>query len=259
MPSARLLRQVLVPILIVSSALAGCSDDDEDNPVNPTPSTQLTGPFAGAGDGGLMTLTIPLVAADLAPVRPAGAVVAHDVEALATLSLDSGGGPVNLSGTYNEESDSLNLTGQGYTVVGQYGPAEPFIAGSFTGPLGNGLFSCAIGGRGAIAVYCGEHVNSAQTSTGRWHIAISGTTAFGFAVIDSETIYYEGTVTGTGGVRSIVVRQDLGNGVELLVDGTLNTANDDVWGEWVLETNDMLDDHGTWDGALCLSGLTGPN
>jgi hypothetical protein len=255
---ARLRYAFLLLFLLVSPS---CSDDEE-SPTGPSPATsQFTGVFTGPGDGGLMTLSIPLATGDLAPTHPVRTALAHDVQALATLALDAGG-TINLAGTYSEETDSLALTGQGYSMAGRYDPAGPVpgVTGEWTGPPGPGFFDCAAGGTGEVHTYCGD-----ETRTGivfePMQVGIAGLSdLFGFIVIDGEPIHLEGTVTASASqVYSLTAAKDLGGGAVLRVDGTFRLWNKDMWGEWVIESHGVPGDSGTWALAPCLAGTTGPN
>ena len=251
----------LTIVVLTLVVLPGCDDDDEDNPLQPgSPNTQFTGMFTGPGDGGLMTLSVPLAAADLSAARPAAGSATHSVDAVATLSLDSGG-PVNLFGTYTEENDSLYLGGQGYTVTGVYDASEPVpgITGEFAGPLGAGFFDVSIGGSNSIGVLCGEHTQD-QITYERMQLGVGMSDIFGFIVIHGETIHFEGTATPLGGgYYTVSATQDLGNGTELFLYGTLNlTAH--AFGQWSIQANGVpLEPFGDWYVNTCMTGTTGPN
>jgi hypothetical protein len=244
-------------------ALTGCGDDDDgdQNPVNPGTGdpTLFTGTFVGATEGGLMTMYIELPQAELAPSL-AGRTAEPGAPAFGVLSPDVGG-TINLSGTYNQETDSLRLSGSGYTVMGHYDPAGPVpgIIGPYTGPGGAGFFGCAVGGSNAVQVYCGMYTDLLATKSDRWNLAIIGGAVRGLAYYGVDVLNFEGTATGTGNTRTIAIQQDLGGGAVLIADGTLNTTTGDVGGDWRIEIGSTVDDSGTWDASTCLPGGTGPN
>lgn len=243
-------------------SFSGCGDDDDDNPVHPgggTPSTQLTGTFVGENEGGLMSLAIPLAQADLAPPLGAGPTRVHSVTASAVLSPDVGG-VVNLTGVYDEEADSLYLSGQGYTLDGHYDSAGPVpaIVGDYTGPNGAGLFGCAVGGSGTVHVYCGTFVNESQTSTGRLNLVTIGDHVRGLVAFEGEIVAFEGTSTATSTVRTIAVNQELVAGRVLIASGTIDLNTGEAGGNWRIEVIGVVD-FGTWDASTCLPGGAGPN
>lgn len=257
-------RPWIVLTIVVSTLgfLPACDDDDDrHHPLEPgSMDTPFTGMFTGPGDGGLMTLSVSLAAADLSAARPAAGSATHSVDAVATLSLDSGG-TVNLSGTYTEENDSLHVSGQGYTLTGVYDASEPVpgITGEFTGPLGAGLFDVSIGGSNSIGVLCGEHTQD-QITYERMQLGVGLTDIFGFIVIHGETIHFEGTSTPIGGgLYTVSATQDLGNGTELFVNGTLNLSAN-AYGQWSIQANGVPQEpSGDWNVSRCLTGTTGPN
>jgi hypothetical protein len=254
---------VWIGLLILSCvALTGCGDDDDDgNPVNPGTSdaTLFTGTFVGATEGGLMTMYIELPQAELAPGL-AGKTAPPGAPAFAILSPDIGG-TVNLSGTYDETTDSLRLIGPGYIMSGHYDPAGPMpgIAGTYINPAGAGSLGCAVGGTNTVRVTCGMYTDLLATKSGRWNLAIVGGAVHGLAYYGGQVLDFEGTAAGTGNTRTIAIHQELGGGAVLIADGTLNTTTGDVGGDWRIEIDSAVDDSGTWEGSTCLPGGTGPN
>ena len=247
--------------LLAMFAMAGCSGED-DNPVDPgvgTPSTQFTGTFINGNEGGLMNLTI--ASATLAPALRAASIGAHDIVANATLSPDVGG-TINLTGTYNEEADSLNLIGGGYTMSGKYSSTGGVggIVGRYMGLNGSGFFGCALGGSSAVKVYCGSFENQPQTVSGRWNILIIGDEVVGVAAPSGGNPFgFSGTASGTGTTRAIAIFTDSGGGAVVRANGTLDTTTNDVAGTWTFEEDFVVTDTGTWSGTPCRAGGTGPN
>ena len=235
--------------------IQGCSDDDEDNPVNPGPtSTQLTGTYANANEGGQMSISIS--SGTLAPALRAGALATHTIAASGSLTAEGTTTPTPLTGNYSEETDSLYLTGGGYDMAGHYDGTTSTITGGYSGPNGVGFFSCAVGGSNAIQVYCGAFESTMNSGVvGRWNVVISGSQLSGIGAVTGGGLYeFTGTVTGTGTTRTVAVNQDLGSGVTLTADGTLDTSTDQIGGTYALDDNGTPSDAGNWTGGDCSSG-----
>jgi hypothetical protein len=235
-------------------AFPGCGDDDDDNPVNPGPSTQLTGTFANPNEGGMMTITIQ--SASLAPARRAGSAASHASTATAVLTPEIGA-PVHLTGTYSDESDTLYLSGGGlsYNMRGVYDATASTILGSYAGPQGNGYFACVVGGTGAVDVYCGTFEDDEDISHGRWNLVISGTQLQGIGALYGGLFYrFSGTATGTGATRVIAVEDEIGVGNTLTADGTLDTGTSLAQGTWTVSSNGVPYNTGPWSAAPCETG-----
>ncbi len=230
----------------------GCSDDDEDNPMNPggggPTSTSFTGLFIGGGDGGRVSLTIATTA--LAP-----ALRSAIVTATGSFDLD-GGAAIPLTGTYDTDTDSVYATGGGYSIAGAYDSTgtEIAILGGYTGPNGDGFFACLAGASTSITTLCGSFDNDTMTETGLWNILIYGDDVAGAAVPDggSTVIGFEGTVVGTGNPRTINFSGSDG-AVDLTGTGSWNTTTNVVTGTWDTVDSGTLTpiDNGTWGGTPC--------
>lgn len=238
-------------------ALPGCGDDgDDDNPVNPGSSTQITGTFANPTEGGMMAITI--ASASLAPTTRAGSARAHTAYASATLSPEVGSA-VLVTGTYGDESDSLILSGGGYNMAGLYDAASGSIRGSYLGPRGAGRFVGAVGGPSAISIHCGTFEDEDDVSRGRWNLMVSGTTLWGIGALHSGIFYqFEGTVSGGGAMKTISVDdQAVGNGHDLIASGTLDTGTGLGQGTWTSSNSGITINTGPWSVAACYpSGTT---
>ena len=256
-------RRALILCLVLSSVLAfgliGCSDDDDDdNPVNPgPPSTELSGTYASAAEGGTMSITIAAEA--LAPALRAGALATHTIAASAALYPEGTTTTIPLTGSYSEESDTLNLTGGGYTMVGEYDGTSSSITGAYTSPNGPGFFSCAVGGFNTIQVYCGAFESTMSPgSTGRWNVVISGTQLHGVgAEVGGGAFAFSGTATGTGTTRTIAVNHEIVEGVTLTADGQLDTNTGAMNGTYAIDDLGVPNDAGTWTGGTCSESWVG--
>jgi hypothetical protein len=249
----------LVPAVLGLFLFAGCSDDDDDDDDGPTPTqTSMSGSLAGGTtETGTLDVTIQsgTLAAQLrnqaAPtsiLRPAGTVV---VAAVGTLDLEGIGGQVALSGTYNTETDSLFLSGSGYTLQGRRTNtgAGQAIEGLYTGPNGNGAFFVLAGAGVPLQSYCGTYTSTAQTDSGFIQVTVRGTSLTGFAIseLDSgDIVRLYGDATGTGTVRDIEIQDPTDPGGAPLAEGTWDTSIDTMSG-----TYGFAADTGTWNMTVC--------
>ena len=257
--------QRLFAVLALAGLLTwvGCSDDDESNNGGGTPTTSMSGAFVGAGDGGKLTVTI--ASTTLAPglraakaqwgaggakILGAGSVASHGIGASGSADLD-GGSVVTLSGTYSDETDTLNLTGGGYTFVGEYDDTGPAIFGAYAGPNGVGLFGVVQGG--GVQVFCGSFVNTGATVNGRLNLIIRGDEVGGAGVPEgsSEGAGFEGTVTGTGNPRTVTLGGETGGGESFTATGDWDTTANTITGTWEQSDGVNVLDSGTWEASLC--------
>lgn len=249
----------LVPALLGLFLIAGCSDDDDDDDDGPTPTqTTMSGSIAGGtSETGTLDVTVQsgTLAAQLsnqaAPtsiVRPAGAVV---VAAVGTLDLEGLGGQFSLAGTYNTDTDSLFLSGSGYTFQGRRANtgAGQLIEGLYTGPNGNGAFFVLVGAGVPLQSYCGTYTSTALADSGFIQVTVRETSLAGFLIskLDSnDIIRLDGDATGTGTVRDIEIQDPTDPGGAPLAEGTWDTSTDVMTG-----TYGFAADTGTWEMTLC--------
>jgi hypothetical protein len=256
----RLRSLFLVPAVLGLFLLAGCSDDDDDDDDNgQTPSqTTMSGSIGrGITETGTLDVTIQsgTLAAQLrnqaAPtsiLRPAGTVV---VAAVGTLDLEGIGGQVALAGTYNTETDSLFLSGGGYTLEGRRTNtgAGQAIEGLYTGPNGTGAFFVLAGAGVPLQSYCGTYTSTAQADSGSFHLTVRGTSLVGFAVSNldaNDIVRLYGNATGTGTVLDIEIQDPTNPGGAPLAEGTWDTSTDTMTG-----TYGIAGDTGAWEATLC--------
>jgi len=252
--------------LVVGMALwNGCSDDDEgENPGGGgSNNTSFVGVFSNGDENGSMNVTVNTTAlapkSPFAPLRPASFSRAnHAAEAVVTASgvlRIVGGGTVNLTGTYNNVSDSLALNGGGYAFTGEHDTTGVYdsMTGQYTGPNGPGFFAALTGLTGASS-YCGTFATSGSTGlTGSWDfISANGQIRGAGFPISGDPIGFEGTIATTGTSRAINAGAGQPGVYTLTVTGTLNTSTNVVSGTWTYD--DLVgtsDDTGTWTGQLC--------
>jgi hypothetical protein len=250
-----LLRWLLVPATLGVLVVAGCSDDDDDDDVNPPTQTAMAGSFAG-GTSETGTLSITINSGTLAGqirsqtpatsiVRPAGTVV---VIASGTLDLEGVGGTVELAGSYNTDTDSLFLSGGGYTLRGRRTNtvAGQSIEGLYDGPVGSGAFFLLAGAGVPLQTYCGAYTSNAAADSGFFHVTIRETSLTGFVLSKNDPgdiVRLNGDVTGTGTVLDVTIEDP--DGVPL-AEGTWDTSTDTMSG-----TYGYAGDTGTWETTLC--------
>jgi|KBSSwiStaDraftv2_1062776.scaffolds.fasta_scaffold49920_1 hypothetical protein len=254
-----LLGWLLVPAALGLFVLAGCSDDDDDdNNTPPATSTSMSGSLGGpVNENGTLAITIQsgtlagalrYQAASTGLVRPAGAVV---VAAAGTIDLEGLGGQTAVSGTYNTDSDSLFLSGGGYTLVGMRTNtgAGQVIEGTYTGPNGNGAFFVLAGAGVPLQAYCGTYRSGADADSGYFDLTVRGSSLAGFSVsyLDPGNIVrLYGTATGSGNARDLEIQDPNDPGGAPLATGTWDTTTDTMSG-----TYGFGGDTGTWQTSLC--------
>ena len=225
--------------------MGGCGRSGEVTapaPTSPVIETPMTGVYVGAGENGMVELTI-----STAPAAPETTVTAFG-----TLSRD-GGGTANLAGTYDTATDSLHLSGSGYTLAGLYlaGAAPPRLSGSFSGSLGSGFFVALVGARSSVRSFCATYENSGATLWGTIDLTVSSSSVAGFEVLDGDTfvVALAGSVSGTGTTRTVAFA-----GNPFVGSGTWNTSTRHVEGTWTADAQS-----GVWSGDECLAGTTSQN
>ncbi|HEU5311482.1 MAG TPA: hypothetical protein VFV24_08525 [Candidatus Eisenbacteria bacterium] len=258
----QMFRWMLVPAALTVLVVAGCSDDDDDDDNNPAPTqTQMHGGFAGGTAGGATetgTLDVTVNSGTLAArfpneasatlVKPASAAV---VAASAVMDPEGAGSTVLLSGTYNTDSDSLFLSGSGYTLQGartNVGAGQS-IEGLYTGPNGTGAFYALAPAGEPIQSYCGDYMSGTQADSGFVALSVRGSSVTGLSIstVDlGDILRWNGTMTGSGTVRDVTIVDPLNPGGAPLAQGTWDTSLDTMNG-----TYGFGGDTGTWDAVIC--------
>jgi len=260
MPASSKFILVLTVVLGVLS-WSGCSDDNNSNPPpGGATSTAFKGVFSNGTENGSMNVTVnSTTLAGRSPVRLASTLAPRltsrsVVTATGTIKL-VGGGTVNLAGSYNDVSDSLNLLGTGYTFGGEYDTSGTFksISGGYTGPSGNGFFGIVTGASTATA-YCGTFASGSSGVSGTWDIVTEPNGQLGGIAFPTtgEPSAFEGTIQTAGTMRTLTAGFTDPGVSTLTVTGTLNTTNNTISGNWAYD--DLVgsgDDSGTWSGNLC--------
>jgi hypothetical protein len=176
-------RSLLAAALVFSSAIllgvAGCADDNGTNPQPPPPTgaSSFAGSVSGSGLSG--TITINVATASPGP-QGVGFRATASVTATGTLRI-AGVDTVALTGSYDDVSDSLSLTGSGWTLRGQF--------------TANGIQGTVLGPGGQSGVFSAQRTGLAGDST--------------FVVLGTFT---SATVGGPSGVFNFTVRDTVVSG-----------------------------------------------
>lgn len=256
----------LLPALLALIALSGCGGDHK-NPVAPVGVTAthsyLYGVFAGPADGGRLSIAIattslagplstgPGVSSPPSRAPGAGRVV------FANGTLTPTGGPaVYLGGTFDAATDTLRLSGGGYTLLGVYEPVDPFpsIAGTYAGPDGGGTFGCAVGAASCVKIFICNFAEAGGAVTGRMNMAAVDTVIAGVAYAVGEPVesgfFFDGTVAREGDARAIVLHGEHDQSV-FDATGTWDTTTNQVGGVWAVVKHSIEPPEvhtGTWTG-----------
>jgi hypothetical protein len=255
------LRRPLPSLLIFAAAISfttwvGCGSDD-NNPMNAGgPSTSsFTGWMGNGTESGKLSLTVHT--GNLASRLHAPGVAPHVVTASGFFT-PVGGATDTLSGTFDDESGYVDVQGNDYTLSGVYDSGPPSVLiGTYTGPNGNGQFSCSVGGGTSADIYCGTFVNEATTSNGTFVVAIRGTMLEGAAIENGGTgpTGFTGTVVGPGPVQTLNISSTITNNFKLTATGTLDTRTHVMSGTYHIDNYTIPNspapfDSGSWTGEL---------
>lgn len=251
---------LVLSLTLVVWASGGCGNDDEKPPTGggPPTTTTFTGVFGNSSENGSLSITIQ--STSLAAPRPTRLILApHPRPAAASVVATGtlkpvGGSATSVSGTYDQEVDSLYLSGAGYTMTGEFDTSGTFqsINGPYDGPNGQGFFGCVTGLTNPMT-YCGTFASGSTSNAGNWDILVGGSLVGGIAFpAGSEPFAFEGTIETTGTMRAITAGNSDPGVYTLTVTGTLNTTTNTVSGTWTY--NDLVapsTDSGTWSGPAC--------
>lgn len=236
---------------------AGCGDDDpaKPKPADP-PSNSFTGYMSDGTQSGKIVVTVSGTALAGRPRSIGRAVLGapgHGGTAVATCTF--GGDTITVSGTYDDEADSLHMTGSGYAFIGRQFPdihGTPILMGDFTGPSGDGHWM-SNGEIPAPRVYCGRWRSSVAPDSGTFNFVAGDTAFFGVAVSYTGNVAtgYFGSISGPGPVVNLYALVDDIFGL-VTVEGTLDLNTGQTSGTYA--TTDPYYsplDNGTWSGELC--------
>lgn len=258
---------LLLAFALGTGLLAGCGSDDDNNGGGgpgggggPT-ATTFTGVFANDTENGSLSVTINSTSL-AAPFRSRLGVLTRpplarpaDIPATGVLK-PIGGSSVTLTGSYNDQSDSLHLANlaAGYAFAGIYDTTGSFSAviGQYVGPNGIGFFG-AVTGSAIPTAFCGTFDSDVTATGGNWDLVIAGGEVGGIAFpTGAEPFAFEGTIETSGTMRDITAGSDDPGVYQLTVTGTLDMTTNTVSGTWTYE--DLITpatDSGTWSGSPC--------
>ncbi len=197
-------KAVLACVLACLTAIgtAGCSSSDSpassssSSGTSGTPAgagTTYKGTFTGAGnDGGAISVTVA------APTTTTKTVHILAVQQVTGTVKVSGGAAVTVTGTFDDVTKQLTITGGGYSFTGTATTAG--VTGTYTGPKGAGNFTVLAGA--SATPYCGSFSGDA---TGVWNFVVNDANLSGSAV-DSEGNGDTLTGTVTSGAVSITTK-----------------------------------------------------
>lgn len=222
--------------------LAACSSDE---PADGNTTTTLSGSLA-ASDGrtGSLTLTGQVPSASVAAVPTAVSTSVLAVITLTGLVSLSDGTTATLTGTWNDISGALSVSGGGFTFGGTF--TGGVLSGSFTGPSITGFFSLRVAATSAGSdIYCGTFTGREPEDdplgnpgfapdNGTWNLVVTGTNVDVIVLADGGTPLVLGgskvgqtvTLTVPGGTASGTISgasDEFVRGTYTVADGSSGT------------------------------------
>jgi hypothetical protein len=164
------------------------------------------------------------------------------VKAFASVSASGthklGGTAVNMTGTYDDQTKGLTLTGGGYTVAGFFDGVDR-LTGGFSGPGNSGIFVTTEKGNATVA-YCGTFTGG---DDGTFSFVVNNqnkVVGTAYTTSGSAPIPLDGTKSGS----SITIYAP-GSTTVVLASGTI--SGNSASGTW----DDHQGNTGTWTGSVC--------
>ncbi|HUL69555.1 MAG TPA: hypothetical protein VLT17_04865 [Gemmatimonadales bacterium] len=229
------LRALALVALVAASA---CTSDSKSSGGGGSTTTTWVGLVQGSDGVESGSLSVTAQTASPAMGRPGGGIslAAGDVTATGIYKrVTPTAATVDLSGTYNPDSDQLDLAGSGYTFTGGF-DGQSRLEGNFTGPNGDGNFVTEKQ-TGSAQVFCGTYSGD---DSGTWSFVVSNGTLHGQAQSDVEgvaAIPLDGTVNSQGHVTIYAP------GSTTVVLATGDVTGTSASGDW---TDPESGDTGTW-------------
>jgi hypothetical protein len=245
-------------------AASGCGKDSSGptapGPGSGTPSTTMAGLMINSAENGRLAVTI---ATDSLAPQP-GAARARQVAVNASATYSPIGRPmVAMSGTYDTVTDSLYLSGGGYSIAALVETDEerPSMVGEYAGPNGPGFYGAVLSGVSApVTLYCGTYESTAtgpksdEVEHGRLGFLVLESEFAGvmFSAVSPQIMTFFGAASGTGTVRTLDGSGGWEDELELAISGTLNTGTGAASGVWEsTHTGTAATDQGTWSATPC--------
>jgi hypothetical protein len=152
----------IVTILATSwYACGGSGSSSNSSPTSPSGSTLSATMFEGtiAGSGGQsgafsVTIQTAVAASSIARIRAAGLTIKPEsiTQVSGTLNV-AGGASVTLAGSYDSSTNTVSLSGGGFTLTGPIRGAV--LSGTYTGPSSSGVFSSLNATQNSVTTYLG--------------------------------------------------------------------------------------------------------
>jgi hypothetical protein len=170
--------------IVVASACAGSPTSPEDaegdgggGPGGDSePGFNNTTTFHGVvagGDGrsGIIEITIQALIASGTAASSIQALHAAPNDISGSLTLNQGGGRIDLAGQHDHSGSRVTLTGGGYTFDGMVRP-DGILEGTYRGPSQSGGFSMLDSGTSFVTSYCGHFGSEEPDDHGIWSVAL---------------------------------------------------------------------------------------
>ena len=209
--------------------VAACGGDGGGNPTGPsstpTPTTTVfQGALVGVGETGTLDVTIQTTVAVTALSLTRRPQVASG--AAGSLQLAGGASSISLTGTYEDTTRQVTMSGGGFTFGGEIAANGADLTGAYAGPGASGGFALLNTREGPVTSYCGTFVGAGG---GRVVMSISaGGTVSG------------GWVNTANGDSGNISGQRSGISLDLTSDSGISLAG--------TQSGDSLS--GTWNNAI---------
>jgi len=223
----------------IALGLGACSSDDNGGGGGGGGTSSFVGTVVGgANNDESGSLTFDIAGTALAPPASLITMSSASLTVTGTLTLVSPApGTHTLTGTYDDATNQLDLSGGGYTFTGVFDGTNR-LEGTYTGNNGPGLFVTALDLGNAVA-FCGTFDGD---DDGTWNFVVNGTVLSGSVLTSSGDVApLDGTVAGT----DITIVNPANPTGPALATGTINGNN--ASGTW----DDGAGSSGTWTGTHC--------
>ena len=153
--NTRALKGLVVMVASLGFACGGDSGSPTAPTTSPAPTpttTSFQGVLAGVGEIGTLELTVQAAVSSLDTARAPQVASASS----GSVRLAGSGGPVSLTGTYEDSTREVTMSGGGFTFIGVITGDGMELAGPYTGPGGaSGGFVTLNTAGGTVTGYCG--------------------------------------------------------------------------------------------------------
>jgi hypothetical protein len=233
------IRSLAVLSGFIALGLGACSSDDNNGGGGGGGNTSFLGTMTGGTNNDESgSLTFEIAGTALAP--PAGiTTMSASLTVTGTATLVSPtAGTHTLTGTYDDATNQLDLSGSGYTFTGVFDDVTSRLEGTYTGGNGPGLFVATLDAGSAVA-FCGTFTGD---DDGTWNFVVNGGTLSGSVLTSSGQVApLDGTVTA----GAITIVNPINPTGPPLATGTITgTTANGVW-------DDGQGSSGTWQSTGC--------